>query len=147
MAADQAHITAQNLTMAYGDFLIQKNLNFTINRGDVFIIMGGSGCGKSTLLKIMIGLKSPTTGDIFYDGEPFWSSGNSAREATKRKFGTHLDINDLKHLARLRQFAPGFAQFVIHIVSFCGRLAAALLGSQILTASVRIVLINALPLG
>ena len=85
---DEAHITAQDLTMAYGSFLIQKDLNFTINRGDVFIIMGSSGCGKSTLLKIMIGLKSPATGDVFYDGEPFWSSGDAERELTKRKFGT-----------------------------------------------------------
>ncbi|MCB1869430.1 MAG: ATP-binding cassette domain-containing protein, partial [Gammaproteobacteria bacterium] len=45
------HIEVQDLTMAYGDFIIQRNLNFTINRGDIFIIMGGSGCGKSTLLR------------------------------------------------------------------------------------------------
>ena len=88
METAQPHITAQDLTMAYGDFLIQKDLNFSINRGDIFIIMGGSGCGKSTLLKIMIGLKTPTTGDVFYDGEPFWASSDAGREATKRKFGT-----------------------------------------------------------
>lgn len=88
MAGAQSHINVQNLTMAYGDFLIQKNLNFIVNRGDIFIIMGGSGCGKSTLLKIMIGLKSPATGDIFYDGEPFWSSTGAERGASKKKFGT-----------------------------------------------------------
>jgi len=88
MADTQPHITAHDLTMAYGDFLIQKDLNFAINRGDIFIIMGGSGCGKSTLLKIMIGLKSPATGDVFYDGEAFWASSTSAQKATKRKFGT-----------------------------------------------------------
>lgn len=88
MTDARPHIVGQDLTMAYGDFLIQKNLNFTINRGDVFIIMGGSGCGKSTLLKIMIGLKSPTTGDVFYEGKPFWSSSDAEREAAKRKFGT-----------------------------------------------------------
>jgi len=88
MAESQPHIAAHDLTMAYGDFLIQKNLNFTINRGDIFIIMGGSGCGKSTLLKIMIGLKSPATGDVFYDGEAFWASSDAAREVAKRKFGT-----------------------------------------------------------
>jgi phospholipid/cholesterol/gamma-HCH transport system ATP-binding protein len=88
MAAALPHITVQDLTMAYGDFLIQKNLNFTINRGDIFIIMGGSGCGKSTLLKILIGLKSPVIGDVFYDGEPFWSSTDAEREVSKRKFGS-----------------------------------------------------------
>jgi len=84
----QPHITAHDLTMAYGDFLIQKDLSFSINRGDIFIIMGGSGCGKSTLLKIMIGLKSPATGDVFFDGEAFWSSSATEQEMTKRKFGT-----------------------------------------------------------
>ena len=88
MADAQPHITVQDLTIAYGDFLIQENLNFVINRGDIFIIMGGSGCGKSTLLKVMIGLKSPATGDVFYDGEPFWSSTDAEREASKKKFGT-----------------------------------------------------------
>ncbi|MGI9516666.1 MAG: ABC transporter ATP-binding protein [Pirellulaceae bacterium] len=88
MEKAQPHITVQDLTMAYGDFLIQKDLNFSIDRGDIFIIMGGSGCGKSTLLKVMIGLKSPATGDVFYDGEPFWASSDVGREASKRKFGT-----------------------------------------------------------
>ena len=74
--------------MAYGDFVVQRNLNFTINRGDVFIIMGGSGCGKSTLLKIMIGLRSPATGDVWYDDQAFWTSSEAARQAAKRKFGT-----------------------------------------------------------
>jgi ABC-type Fe3+/spermidine/putrescine transport system ATPase subunit len=41
----------RDLSMSYGDFVIQKNLNFTVRRGDIFIIMGGSGCGKSTLLQ------------------------------------------------------------------------------------------------
>ena len=41
-------ISIKNMTMAYGDFIIQRDLDFTIDRGDIFIIMGGSGCGKST---------------------------------------------------------------------------------------------------
>lgn len=88
MSAAQPHITVSDLTLAYGDFLIQENLNFTINRGDIFVIMGGSGCGKSTLLKVMIGLKQPARGDVSYDGHPFWASDETEREATKRKFGT-----------------------------------------------------------
>ena len=55
-----AHITVRNLTMAYGDFIIQRDLNFTINRGDIFIIMGGSGCGKSTLMRHLVGPVSYT---------------------------------------------------------------------------------------
>jgi len=45
-----AHITVRNLTMAYGSFVLMRDLTFTVKRGDVFVIMGGSGCGKSTPL-------------------------------------------------------------------------------------------------
>jgi phospholipid/cholesterol/gamma-HCH transport system ATP-binding protein len=88
MAEQDIHIRVDNVTMAYGDFLIQQNLNFGIDRGEIFIIMGGSGCGKSTLLKIMIGLKSPKVGEILYDDQPFWAGSTEHQEATKRKFGT-----------------------------------------------------------
>ena len=88
MAGSDAHIIVNNLTMAYGDFLIQKDLAFTVKRGDIFIIMGGSGCGKSTLLKIMIGLKSPAKGDVLYDGMAFWASNDAEQKAAKSKFGT-----------------------------------------------------------
>jgi len=88
MQGNAGHIVAQDITVAYGDFVVQRDLNFTVNRGDVFIIMGGSGCGKSTLLKAMIGLKSPDKGEVFYDREPFWSSDRQEQELVKRKFGT-----------------------------------------------------------
>jgi phospholipid/cholesterol/gamma-HCH transport system ATP-binding protein len=88
VAHSDPHIVAKDLTMAYGDFLIQQDLNFAVQRGEVFIIMGGSGCGKSTLLKIMIGLKIPKTGDIYYDGTGFWASTEAEQIQLKRKFGT-----------------------------------------------------------
>lgn len=88
MQDSDAHIIARDITIAYGDFVVQRDLNFAVNRGDVFIIMGGSGCGKSTLMKVMIGLKAPATGDVYYEGAPFWASGEDEQEAMKRKFGT-----------------------------------------------------------
>jgi phospholipid/cholesterol/gamma-HCH transport system ATP-binding protein len=88
MSTVTTHIAVTDLTMAYGDFLIQQGLNFEIQHGEIFIIMGGSGCGKSTLLKIMIGLKSPTIGAVTYDGKDFWAAPEAEREQMKRKFGT-----------------------------------------------------------
>ncbi|MGZ8196501.1 MAG: ABC transporter ATP-binding protein [Methylosarcina sp.] len=81
------HITVTDLTMAYGDFLIQRDLNFTINRGDVFIIMGGSGCGKSTLLKHLIGLQRPAQGDVFYEDRSFWRADAEERVKIMRRIG------------------------------------------------------------
>ena len=82
-----AHITVADLTMAYGDFVIQRDLNFTIGRGDIFIIMGGSGCGKSTLLRHMIGLKAPASGKVLFDGISYWESPPAEQQRIKRGFG------------------------------------------------------------
>ncbi|MDH3900793.1 MAG: ATP-binding cassette domain-containing protein [Gammaproteobacteria bacterium] len=82
-----AHITVQDLTMAYGDFVIQRDLNFSIRRGDIFIIMGGSGCGKSTLLRHLIGLKAPARGKVLYDGTSYWEAPPAEQERIKRGFG------------------------------------------------------------
>lgn len=80
-------IAVHNLTMAYGTNVIQRDLTFTVNRGDVFIIMGGSGCGKSTLLKHLIGLIEPAIGQIFYGNVNFWEMGEAERERFMRRFG------------------------------------------------------------
>ena len=57
----KVHIEVRGLTMAYGDFVLMRNLNFKVHHGEIFVIMGGSGCGKSTLLRHMVGLKEPAT--------------------------------------------------------------------------------------
>jgi phospholipid/cholesterol/gamma-HCH transport system ATP-binding protein len=80
-------ITVKNLDMGYGSFVLMRDLNFTVNRGDIFIIMGGSGCGKSTLLKILIGLKEPLRGQVLYGGTDFWEVDPDERERIMRRFG------------------------------------------------------------
>jgi phospholipid/cholesterol/gamma-HCH transport system ATP-binding protein len=82
-----AHIVVQDLTMAYGDFVIQHDLNFTIRRGEIFIVMGGSGCGKTTLLHHLIGLKQPARGRVLYDGTSYWESTPEVQQRIKRSFG------------------------------------------------------------
>src|SRR5574341_1184387 len=86
-AGAECRITVSDLTMAYGDFVIQRDLNFTVRRGEVFIIMGGSGCGKSTLLRHLIGLIEPARGDVRYDGEDFWKAEPERRDLLLRRFG------------------------------------------------------------
>jgi len=84
---DDAHITVRDLTIAYGDFVIMRNLDFTVRHGDIFIIMGASGSGKSTLLRNMIGLNEPTQGDVLYDGQSFTHSEPEARQKMLQRFG------------------------------------------------------------
>jgi phospholipid/cholesterol/gamma-HCH transport system ATP-binding protein len=81
------HISVSNLTMAYGTRIIQSGLEFNINRGDIFVIMGGSGCGKSTLLKHMLGLLSPAAGDILYEGQSFFGASEEQQDTMRRRWG------------------------------------------------------------
>lgn len=85
--ASEPHILVRNLTMAYGDFVLMRNLNFSIQRGDIFVIMGGSGSGKSTLMRHLIGLNEPAAGEIFYDGFNFTAAGPEERQQMLRSFG------------------------------------------------------------
>ena len=80
-------IEARNLSMSYGSRLIQENLDFTVNRGDIFVVMGGSGCGKSTLLKHLIGLYEPVEGDILYSGSSYTRAGEAERQAFRSRWG------------------------------------------------------------
>src|SRR5262244_3688029 len=87
MPHTEPRITINGLTMAYGSFVIQRDLTFSIQPGEIFIIMGGSGCGKSTLLRHLIGLMAPATGEVLYDSESFWAAPLEDRERMKRRFG------------------------------------------------------------
>ncbi|MEN3943564.1 ATP-binding cassette domain-containing protein [Prosthecobacter sp. SYSU 5D2] len=83
----KAKIAIRDLTMAYGSFVVMKDLNFDINERDIFVIMGGSGCGKSTLLRHLIGLREPAKGEVYYDGENFTAAKAEQREKFIRRFG------------------------------------------------------------
>src|SRR5262247_3594971 len=87
MPHTEPRITIHDVTMAYGSFVIQHDLTFSIQPGEIFIIMGGSGCGKSTLLRHLIGLMAPAKGEVLYDGESFWAAAPEARERMLRRFG------------------------------------------------------------
>src|SRR6266403_1179805 len=89
------HITVRDLTMAFGSFVLMRDLNFTVNHGDVFIIMGGSGSGKSTLLRHMIGLIEPAKGDIFYGEENFTKAEPVKRQELLRRMGVLFQTGGL----------------------------------------------------
>ncbi|BCA54557.1 ABC transporter ATP-binding protein [Nitrospira sp. KM1] len=80
-------IQVENFTAAYQDTVILKNLTFTVNAGEIFVILGGSGSGKSTLLKHMIGLYRPAAGSIFIEGEDLAAAEGSKRLKILGKFG------------------------------------------------------------
>ncbi|PLX48573.1 MAG: polyamine ABC transporter ATP-binding protein [Desulfobulbaceae bacterium] len=87
MSKEHACIAVRDLTMAFGSFVVQRDLTFTVNRGDIFVIMGGSGCGKSTLLRHLVGLRRPEKGQVLYGGHSLWQTGEAQRHELMQKIG------------------------------------------------------------
>jgi phospholipid/cholesterol/gamma-HCH transport system ATP-binding protein len=80
-------IRVEDVTIAYGDFVVMRDINFEVQQGEVFIILGGSGCGKSTLLKNMISLIKPVTGKVLIDGMDIVTAEGSELREILRKIG------------------------------------------------------------
>lgn len=85
--ADTAPIHVEGLMIAYGPKVIQQDLNFTIAKGEVCIIMGGSGCGKSSLMRHLVGLQQPAQGRVLIQGTDLWEGGEETRNALMRRMG------------------------------------------------------------
>ena len=62
------HIVVEDLRIGWGTRVLMEHVNFEVERGTTFAILGGSGSGKSTLLRYLIGLERPMSGRIHIDG-------------------------------------------------------------------------------
>jgi NitT/TauT family transport system ATP-binding protein len=77
MTASPEHfVDFQNVWLAYNDALLAQNhfavedINLQVKQGEFIAIVGPSGCGKSTFMKLTTGLKKPSRGEIYVDGQP-----------------------------------------------------------------------------
>jgi phospholipid/cholesterol/gamma-HCH transport system ATP-binding protein len=61
-------IQVADLSIGWDQTILQAHATFQIERGDIFVILGGSGCGKSTLMRHLIGLERPLAGEVTIDG-------------------------------------------------------------------------------
>lgn len=82
-----AVIEAKNLTVGYGDYVLLKNADYQVNKGDVFIIMGGSGCGKSSMLRVLTGLIQPLKGTVIISGTDMTSAPENEVQKIREKSG------------------------------------------------------------
>lgn len=89
------HIVVRDLDLRYGSYVVMQDVNFTVERGDVFVIMGGSGSGKSTLLNAMIGLVEPAAGEVLYDGASYTRAEPNQRLQLSRRFGVLFQFGAL----------------------------------------------------
>ena len=141
-------ITVEHLTAGYEGNVLMEDINFSVHRGEVFIILGGSGSGKSTLLKHMIGLYQPMGGSIRIEGDDIVTAEGTARRAILNKIGvmyqsgalfgsmtllenvrlpleeyTALDVASMDLIARMKLQLVG-------LDAFCGHMPAEISGGM-----------------
>ncbi len=87
MNGNPVMIEVRGLSVGYGGAVVLENLDFSVARGEVFVILGRSGCGKSTLMKHMTGLRAPISGDILVKGESIVKADLSGKRRIMRLFG------------------------------------------------------------
>jgi len=80
-------IRVEDVTVAYGDVVVMRDISFEVETGEIFVILGGSGCGKTTLLKSMIGLNKPAKGRVLIDGMDIVAAEGMDLLAILRKIG------------------------------------------------------------
>ncbi|MCS4196752.1 ABC transporter ATP-binding protein [Salinibacter ruber] len=80
-------ISAEDLVLAFGSFVVMEDLTFDVESGEIFAIMGGSGSGKSTLLKHLLGQMHPSAGTIRIGGRDLWAMSADERAAMLREVG------------------------------------------------------------
>ncbi|HDR1942033.1 TPA: ferric ABC transporter ATP-binding protein [Pasteurella multocida] len=73
-------LVLKNVTKAFGKAVVIDNLDLSIKRGIMVTLLGPSGCGKTTVLRLVAGLESPTSGQIFIDGEDVTKSSIQNRD-------------------------------------------------------------------
>lgn len=90
-----ALIEVDHLVAHYGSRLILDDLSFTVEQGEILVVLGASGCGKSTLLKHMVGLLQPTSGAIRYRGQNLLEMDDDQRTALLKTIGVSFQSGGL----------------------------------------------------
>lgn len=88
-------VQVRHLTMAFGEKLVQRDLNFEVRPGEILVLMGGSGCGKSTLLRHLIGLQTPAAGEIHYGNVDLATASEEELDDIRRRFGVMFQAGAL----------------------------------------------------
>lgn len=96
-------IRVEGFTAAYGGDVVIDDIDFTVERGSVFVVLGGSGCGKSTLLKHLIGLYPPAKGRIWIDSLELTSGDPAARDRILKRIGVMYQSGALFGSMTLRE--------------------------------------------
>jgi phospholipid/cholesterol/gamma-HCH transport system ATP-binding protein len=90
MAAEPI-VEVSNIYTRFGETVVHENVSLTVQRGEIFALVGGSGCGKSTLLREIILLQAPQSGSIRVFGQAVLGLDDEAALPLRRKWGVMFE--------------------------------------------------------
>jgi len=68
-ASSRSYLQLESVSKRFGDFIAVNNVSLTVERGEIFCLLGASGCGKTTLLRLLAGFEAPSSGRLLIDGQ------------------------------------------------------------------------------
>lgn len=80
-------IQLEDVSVCFGDTLALDSISFSVQRGEIAVIIGGSGAGKTTLARVIVGLLQPTHGRVLIEGEDMTALQGRALRRVRAKFG------------------------------------------------------------
>lgn len=97
-------IQAKNLWKSYGNNVVLERMNINVNAGEFITMVGTSGCGKSTFLKMLLGMESPTTGELLLDGKPIPNEPDQSRGIVFQQYSVFPHLTVLQNVILAREF-------------------------------------------
>lgn len=82
-----AVVELRGVSTRFGRTWIHREVDMTVERGQMVALVGGSGSGKTTLLRQMVGLLRPTSGEVRLFGEPLLAGSRADQTRRRRRFG------------------------------------------------------------
>jgi ABC-2 type transport system ATP-binding protein len=101
MDSQENIIEVQGLWKKFGSFAANKDLNFTVRKGEIFGFLGANGAGKTTAMKILIGLWKPTEGKVMVSGYDVYTQTESIKKNIgymSQKFSLYEDLTPVENI-------------------------------------------------
>ncbi len=97
-------IKAKNLWKKYGDNVVLERMNVSVNAGEFITMVGTSGCGKSTFLKMLLGMESPSSGELLLEGKPIPDEPDQSRGIVFQQYSVFPHLTVLQNVIIAREF-------------------------------------------
>ena len=94
-----------NLEKHYGNQVVLERLNAEVEEGEFVSIVGASGCGKTTFLKMMLGIESPSKGELLLDGKPIKQEPGEDRGVVFQRYSVFPHLTALQNVMLAEEFS------------------------------------------